>query len=800
MLWLAKPDDGIERRFITRFDARFWSVNFPRPMMAALTNPGGDTLDVTLVFYAKNDLAGLIWESEDRLDHPLLRYATRRDYRGVVLQFRWTSQNIRPLPDLDGPTLTIEGRDQAGLPRTWFVRLWNFASGSPEDAIITLDFDALSGGFLLPSEADPVWAGDIDRMFISMVPPGFDAGDNGALPGGRVEALVRLSEMRTTGGHAELAIADDYVKPHSIRLANGYDDSFNISPARLLRNLVQLGYRDWFTHYVGMSHYYNLALNSAEQRFVVDLSAPALNVATRAWHADFFTRLARFRYRLALSLSFELLAQNAPLAWAQRAHDGKIALTGWEPPSTLLAPTNSEATGYLKSVLEAFGEMMIDAGLDPVFQIGEPWWWVTFIAAGPAPNDTSMAREPHFYDGITTSLFSAETGLPLPPKHVLASEIPTPDQQVYLDWLGDKLGLATLDIRDFLKARFPGAQVTLLFFTPQVLNDSEPMLATTNFPVTHWRYPAFDFLQIEDYDHVIDGNWAAHERGLAQVLDGLGYPLGRTQYFAGFVLLPENLQIWRNIELALGDAARRGFAERVVWAWPQVIRDGTVLFEIEEEEELTGFHDVRLPEMISFGSTGGPRFSTQIVVTASGHERRNRDWAEARADYDIAPGIRSEADLAGLIAFFRARAGRAFGFRFKDWTDFRSAAPGAPVTPFDQPLVRLAGATTDFGLVKVYGANGQAHVRNITKPVAVTVRVGLDGIETTSGWSVDTTTGRIAFTTPPPDEAVLTAGFEFDVPVRFAEDRLVISLEAFAAGAVPAIRLVEIRPAGEEFL
>ena len=783
MLWRASASDRFERRFITRFDPRYWTVNFPRPMMAAVTNPGGEALDVTLVFYARDDLAGLIWESVDAVDHPLLGYETNRDYRGVVLSFRWVSQGLKTLPEVNGPTLTIEGRDQTGAARTWFVRLWNYAVGTAEDAVITLDFDNLDGGFLLPAEADPVWAGDIDRLFISMVPPEFDGVATGPLSAGRVEATLNLSDMRTTGGNAALEIGDDYMKPHMTRIANGYADTFNITPARLVRNLLHLGYRDWLTHYVGMSHYYSVAWDAGEARFIVDPALPILNAATVAWHADFFARLARFGFRLALSLSFELLAQNAPADWAQRAFDGSQALTAWVPPSTLLQPTNSAAMGYLKSVYQAFGDLMIAAGLAPVFQIGEPWWWVSL----------DSAAVPYFYDATTTALFTAETGLALPPMHQSASETPSAEQQVYLDWLGSKLGAATLDLRDFLGTTYANAQVTLLFFVPQVLDAAEPMRETVNFPVASWAWPAFDFLQIEDYTHVINGDWRAHALGLAKVADDLGYPLSATQFFAGFVLDPADTQIWSNIARALDDARSRGFAERVIWAYPQTVRDGVVVFDPLEEPDMSGFHEVRLPAAISFGSTGGPRFSTEVVITASGHERRNQDWLEARAEYDLAGGIRSEADLETLIAFFRARAGRAFGFRFKDWADCSSAAAGAAIGASDQTIGSGDGATTGFQLVKSYGDGAATHVRAIRKPVAGTVRVALDGVEQTSGWSVDDTTGVVSFDTPPPPGAAITAGFEFDVPVRFAEDRIAVSLEAFAAGEVPSIRLLEIR-------
>ena len=160
--WLCEQRREQESAPLMRFDPRFWTLNFPRPMMASVVSTGPESLRVDAVFYGSNDLAGLIWDSEDRWDHPLLAYETNRDYRRLTVKFRWRSADIMPLDAINGPTLTIEGRDTTGQAKSWYVRLWNYAVGTPEDAVITLPFSALDGGFLLPGEADPVFAGDID--------------------------------------------------------------------------------------------------------------------------------------------------------------------------------------------------------------------------------------------------------------------------------------------------------------------------------------------------------------------------------------------------------------------------------------------------------------------------------------------------------------------------------------------------------------------------------------------------------------------------------------------------------------
>jgi uncharacterized protein (TIGR02217 family) len=206
------------------------------------------------------------------------------------------------------------------------------------------------------------------------------------------------------------------------------------------------------------------------------------------------------------------------------------------------------------------------------------------------------------------------------------------------------------------------------------------------------------------------------------------------------------------------------------------------------------FDDIRFPTAISRGSTGGPERRTDIVTLASGGEERNARWAHSRRRYEAGFGVKSLADLQAVIRFFEERRGRLHGFRWKDHADFKSSAPGATVTPFDQAIGAGDGATASFQLVKRYGSGLRDYVRPITKPAAGTVRVAVAGSET-SFFTVDTTTGLVTFGAGhiPPAGAAITAGFEFDVPVRFDTDRLAINLGAFEAGDIPQIPIIEVR-------
>lgn len=196
------------------------------------------------------------------------------------------------------------------------------------------------------------------------------------------------------------------------------------------------------------------------------------------------------------------------------------------------------------------------------------------------------------------------------------------------------------------------------------------------------------------------------------------------------------------------------------------------------------FHDIRFPDEISYGATGGPEFQTSIVMVKSGQESRNQNWSQSRIKWDISTAIRDRADLNQLVAFFRAREGRAHGFRFKDWTDF---------TGTQQNIGTGNGVITAFQLTKTYNDGLITKVRTITKPVTGTVRIYLNGVEQFSGFTVGVTTGIVTFTVAPGAGVVVTATYEFDIPARFDNDQLKINIQGYEAFIGDAINIVEIR-------
>lgn len=209
------------------------------------------------------------------------------------------------------------------------------------------------------------------------------------------------------------------------------------------------------------------------------------------------------------------------------------------------------------------------------------------------------------------------------------------------------------------------------------------------------------------------------------------------------------------------------------------------------------FHEIRFPTDISLGSSGGPERRTEIVVLGSGHEERNTRWAHSRRRFNAGYGVKTLSSLNQVIAFFEERRGRLYGFRWKDHSDFTSSVAGKGPSATDQQIGTGDASTTGFQLVKKYGYNHAPYDRIIKKPVAGTVSVAVDDVIMAEevDYTVDYTSGVISFVpgSIPAAAAIISAGFEFDTPVRFDTDNLRLNISRFNSGEIPDIPVLEIR-------
>ena len=209
------------------------------------------------------------------------------------------------------------------------------------------------------------------------------------------------------------------------------------------------------------------------------------------------------------------------------------------------------------------------------------------------------------------------------------------------------------------------------------------------------------------------------------------------------------------------------------------------------------FHEIRFPTAISRASQGGPERRTDVVTLGSGFEERNARWADSRRSYNAGYGVKSLDDLHAVLAFFEERRGRLTGFRWRDHADWKSCMPSAAPKATDQGIATGDGTTAAFQLVKTYGSSFAPWTRAISKPVAGTVLVAVAGAPQalSTAYTLDTATGLITFLSGhiPAAGAAITAGYEFDVPVRFDTDKLDISIQGLTYGAIPHVPVVELR-------
>lgn len=205
------------------------------------------------------------------------------------------------------------------------------------------------------------------------------------------------------------------------------------------------------------------------------------------------------------------------------------------------------------------------------------------------------------------------------------------------------------------------------------------------------------------------------------------------------------------------------------------------------------FHEVRFPLDVARGGRGGPEWRTDIVTLGSGAEHRNARWGHSRRRYDAGYGIKTLDELHTVLAFFEERRGRLHGFRWHDRIDCHSGAPQQQPVFSDQQIGVGDGVEKAFQLIKRYGAGFAPYTRKIVKVVGGSVKVGISGIELSpEAFSVDVNTGMVTLASAPLSGANVTAGFAFDVPVRFDTDALDVDLAAFSAGVIPTIPLIEI--------
>lgn len=295
-----------------------------------------------------------------------------------------------------------------------------------------------------------------------------------------------------------------------------------------------------------------------------------VNWPTMEFFRRFLALLHERQFKYVNSVAYEILDFFCPEEWKQRNWLGLPAQSGWYPPSSFIQPSNVEPLDYIAKVQAQILREAVALGMVPYFQIGEPWWWDGSYNNGEGKN------APCLYDEYTMAMYKAETGNDVPMPMIKSIFDPVAENQwPYVDWLRMKLGESTNYIRDKVKDEFPNAQATLLFFSPQVMSPASDLTFRLNFPMDQWVFPNYEFVQIEDYDWIIEGRLDLVPLTFQAATELLGYPLDVVHYFIGFNLLPATAQtIWANTDKAWALAQEAGIKIIYPWSYTQVVRDG----------------------------------------------------------------------------------------------------------------------------------------------------------------------------------------------------------------------------------
>lgn len=566
---------GLDLKIITvgeqLFKPSLWTINGVQEADFSLITSGNQMMAYFTSYY-DNDLIGLIWESEDRYSHLSTKYHTYNDYSGVTFDFDVEMSATMPLIDDQTRqlTLTVEKLDGS----IFYVPLYLYAT-TPNSlsSNIVLDFDNLSNG--LGDTLDPT---DIKSMFFGLVTSDYVASESRTLRITPVDAWFKITINSVT---TKNNFFRNYmnIPPHSYGMSTSYDDIYNLSPERVVKDILFTGYRGRINHYCGMSKYPAKFNNGGSLRFV-ETAGQKVNLATKKWHENFVINCANNGFTPMFSVSYEMFSVYANTDYAQRDWDGVLGTTGYEPPSYLISPCIEDGMTYLKDVFVEFATIQSDNGSQVLMQVGEPWWWWQ-------PN----TRKPCVYDFPTKVKFNNETGLFAPDFGTIDSTATGTPYTEFKNFLQKELGLSVLAIRDAIKAVHPTAQVTALFFLPSIVNEAVGIMQTINYPVTQYSYPNLDFFMTEVYDWVISGEMTKTEQSVTLPNQQLGYPLDKIEYLSGFV--PDEVlaaafgwtildpkykdELWGRIKASININERLGVGRQYIWASSQANRDGLLM-------------------------------------------------------------------------------------------------------------------------------------------------------------------------------------------------------------------------------
>lgn len=569
---------------IDRFHPLYWRVDGPSTANFSITNYQNG-FQVIFDMRLKDDLVGIVWDSENTKDHKLLRYSTNYDYSDLVWEFDIELSPTMPVLNDEhyAPILTVEYKDPVGRKGIAYIALWNYATTpNSRSSHIRIDWNTVRSGFTANVQFS---VKNIQKIFFSGFVTGYEKVHTPLAQ--TTSGYVRVTNSVVTGRTSKLTRSRVRVDPHNIGMCTSYDDHYDLNPARLVDNLNALGYNGFINHYCGMSHYPVIDWNFELNRFyipdpLVD-GRDVVNEPTKAWHRAYASTLHANNLEPVFSVSWELYSQGAREEWCQREYNDRLGKTGYTPPSYFASLCNPNAIEYLHRAYREFADILVETGCDVIMQIGEPWWWFNVDSTNPC-----------IYDYPTKVAFNNDTGLFAPDLGTIYEAVnkTDPTSQAFKDWLRNKLGQTCQDIRTMLKSHYGNdAKICPLIFFPSIRTHQVSLATYINYPKEHYMYPNFDFVMTEAYDWILEAHLDLSHGAVGEIpLGELEYPRDKVAYLSGFVPdsaiayiygfdyeKPYRSPIWQRIFGDLKNNEVENIWKQLIWAYPQVMYDSIVI-------------------------------------------------------------------------------------------------------------------------------------------------------------------------------------------------------------------------------
>lgn len=459
-----------------------WTVNNNFESSAAVTSETLNDLTVTGTFRTENDLVGLYWNSKDPIQHPYISYGNRSDYSDVILEFDYEMTGCM---DFSNGIISITIAANTG--EMYFLTMNRFI----ENRHVTLNFNNLTllpGNSYLDRNGQSVTVAEETKLNVTnlkfimllLLPLNFVENSTHYTIAANTNFTCKISNITVANG--EICNELPQLDSHQYNLCEGYDDSYNLNPFRLAKEMRKLGYADWVDLYIGASYFYEKSGNIGDvisdmnlnhnrtEKMVLDENVP-LNAAFKAW-LDCYSRELKNNNvnNLVISVSMENL--QCPQSWRQMDSNGDFAMTGWNPSTFIYSPCHEDVVPYVKKVCEACLDIVVGNGLQPILQMGETWWWWN---ENDWPN-----QSPCFYDDSTKSKYLAEHGTALP-EYDDAWSIDY--DETSMQWLNQQLVQYSDALREVVKSdKYTDGLYMALLFLPSVTDTDRvpPMMRDAN--------------------------------------------------------------------------------------------------------------------------------------------------------------------------------------------------------------------------------------------------------------------------------------------------------------------------------